>query len=145
MKQILMIVLVALTMTATAATPPNINDKVLKAFKETFTNAKDVVWHEIENYYQAHFKQAEIITRASYDKEGNLISTVRYYGEETLPAHVRAKLKKRYAGKTVFGVTEITNNDEISYHIKLVDDKNWYTVKSDAWGWLELKEKYRKA
>ena len=144
MKQILLIALIAVGLTANS-TPPDINEKVLKAFKETFANATDVTWHENKNHYMVSFKQATITSRANYDLDGNLISTVRYYSEEHLPAHILAKVKKKFAGKSVFGVTELVTDDEISYHIKLEDEKNWYTVKSDIWGGLAVKEKYRKA
>ncbi len=145
MKQILFIALLFSAIVANSTPRPDISEKVLRAFKETFINATDVVWYENDSHYQANFKQASIITRASYDKEGELISTVRYYFEENLPAYILAKVKKRYAGKSVFGITEVTSSDEISYYIKLQDDKFWYTIKSDSWGSLEVKEKYRKA
>ena len=145
MKQILVIALVLFGLTASATTPPEITEKVLKAFRETFTNATDVVWHESGAQYQANFKQADITARATYDAEGNLLSTVRYYYEQNLPAHILAKLKRKYADRSIFGVTEITTENEISYYIKLEDEKNWYTIKSDVMGYFELKEKYKKA
>ena len=45
-----------------ATTPPEVNQKVLKAFEETFKQPKDVVWHEYENFYEVDFKQGEIKT-----------------------------------------------------------------------------------
>lgn len=130
---------------AGAATPPEVNEKVLKAFKETFARATDVVWHEMQNFFLASFKQSEITTRATYDTEGNLLRATRYYSEESLPVHILGKLKKKYAGKLVHGVTEVTEGDAVAYFITLHDEKNWYIVKSDNWASLELTKKYRKA
>ncbi|TAL40647.1 MAG: hypothetical protein EPN92_14310 [Chitinophagaceae bacterium] len=126
-------------------TPSEVNEKVLKAFKETFTNATNVAWLESNNYYEANFKQSAITTRARYDVEGNLLSTIRYYYEENLPSFITAKLKKKYPGKSVFGVTETANEDEVLYYIKLEDDKNWYTIKSDNLARFEMTEKYKKS
>ena len=144
MKKILFILTLFVALTAAAATPPEVNEKVLKAFKETFLKATDVVWYEMENTYQASFKQSSIISRASYDKDGNLLLSTRYYYQDNLPLHILSKVRKKYAGKLIHGVTEATSNDEVTYHIMLKDEKNWYVVKSDSWGSLELSMKYKK-
>jgi len=129
---------------AAAAAPPEVNEKVLKAFKETFVKAEDVVWHELPNIYEASFKQSEIVTRAIYDTEGNLLRTTRYYSEEYLPINIMRNLKKKYEGKTVFGVTESSTDNEVSYHIVLEDAKNWFIVVADNFGSLELSKKFKK-
>jgi hypothetical protein len=145
MKKLFIFLCLFAALGAAATTPPEVNEKVLKAFNETFAKATDVVWHETQNAYMASFKQSEIITRATYDTDGNLLRTTRYYAEENLPIHIRAKLKTKYSGKKVHGITEITEDDEVAYHIVLQDEKNWYVVKSDNWGSFELTKKYRKA
>lgn len=145
MKKLIVFLVLFAALGAAATTPPEVNEKVLKAFKATFAKATDVVWHEMQNTYLASFKQSEITTRATYDTEGNLLRTTRYYSEESLPVHVIAKLKKKYSDKLVHGVTEITEGDEVAYFVTLHDTKNWYIVKADNWGGLELTKKYRKA
>ena len=145
MKKLVVFLALFAALGAAATTPSEVNEKVLKAFKETFAKATDVVWHEMQNSYLASFKQSEIITRATYDTEGNLLRTTRYYSEENLPIHVLAKLKKKYSDKSVYGVTEMTQDDDVAYFVTLHDAKNWYIVKADNWGGLELTKKYRKA
>src|SRR6185503_6215001 len=105
MKKLIICLCLFAAIGAVAAAPPEVNERVLKAFKETFVKATDVVWHELQNSYEASFKQSEIVTRAIYDTEGNLLRTTRYYTEEHLPINVNTKLKKKYDAKTVFGVT----------------------------------------
>ncbi len=145
MKKLVIFLVLFAALGAAATTPPEVNEKVLKAFNETFSKATDVVWHELQNSYLASFKQSEITTRATYDTEGNLLRTTRYYSEENLPVHIISKLKKKYSDKSVYGVTEITQGDEVAYHVTLQDAKNWYMVKADNWGGLELTKKFRKA
>ena len=99
----------------------------------------------MKNLYEASFKQSEIITRAIYDQDGNLLRTTRYYSQENLPINIITKLQKRYAGKTVYGVTELSTEDQVSYHITMQDEKNWYIIKADNWGSLELEQKFKKA
>ena len=145
MKKIIVFVCLFAALGTAASTPPEVNQKVLKAFEQTFAKAIDVVWYELADSYEASFKQSEMTTRAIYDKEGNLLRTTRYYSEENLPINILTKIKKKYAGKSIYGVTESTTEDEAVYHVVLQDDKNWYIVKSDSWGSLEVLQKYKKA
>jgi hypothetical protein len=145
MKKILICLSLFAALSAAAASPPEVTEKVLKAFEQTFSKATDVVWHEMPNFYEARFMQSEMIVRAHYDKEGNLLQTTRYYQEDMLPINILTKLKKKYPGKSVYGVTELAVQDEVSYYITLQDDKNWYIVTSDSWGTMETTTKYKKA
>ena len=145
MKKLIIFTCLFAALSATASNPPEVSEKVLKAFSETFMKATDIVWHEVKNLYEASFKQSEIITRAIYDQDGNLLRTTRYYSQEDLPINILTKLQKRYAGKSVYGVTELSTEDQVSYHITMQDEKNWYIIKADNWGSLELEQKFKKA
>ncbi len=143
MKSILFAALLFAGIAASAGTTPN--EKVLKAFNETFTNAEKVVWHDLDNQYQANFWQNSINVRVRYDNDGNLLETTRYYYEKDLPPIILSKLKKKYPERAVYGVTELTTQDDVTYYVSMNDDKNWYTVKSDAVGNMEQTEKYKRA
>ena len=145
MKKILFACLFFAAITAQATVIPEVNEKILKAFKETFIYAEDVVWQEKDNVYQVNFWQGEINVRARYDQQGNLLSTIRYYYEKQLPPAIVAKIKSKYSGKTIFGVTEFSSDAEINYFLTLRDDKNWYTVKSDVYGNLQQTDKFKRA
>ncbi|HEY2720205.1 MAG TPA: hypothetical protein VGI82_00685 [Chitinophagaceae bacterium] len=139
---------IALLMGSTAmfaGTPPEVNQKVLKAFQETFKDPQNVAWHEFTNYYEVDFNQDDIKTEVRYDGEGNIIGTTRYYFEKQLPPHIISKLKKKYPDRSVFGVTEIYSESDLTYYITMEDDKNWFTVKASPLGSLEQTEKFKKA
>lgn len=131
--------------TAAMAAPPEVNEKVLKAFNETFKDAVNVNWNELDNYVEACFNQNEIQTRARYDNDGNLLGTIRYYSEKQLPLHIVVKLKAKYPKRAVFGVTEIFTGDEIQYQIAMQDAKHWYTVISNSIGNLEQIDRFNKS
>ena len=95
MKRLMYLAVMLISLSATAATPPEVNEKVLKAFKATFADAQDVTWKELENSCQANFKLSEIQVRAMYDNEGNLIETVRYYGEQKLTSEYSGPPEKK--------------------------------------------------
>jgi hypothetical protein len=144
MKKLIYLVAL-LTSLSAAATPPGISEKVLKAFNETFSEAKDVTWKEFANSCEANFKMSEVVVRVTYDNEGDLLQTVRYYREKTLPPNILAKLKKRYEGKEITGVTETTSETEVTYDIVLRDETNWYMVKSDPYANLQQTNKFQRA
>ena len=134
------------TTVLSAGKPSEVNEKVLKVFNETFTHPKDVNWHEYEDYYEVSFSQDEIKTQVRYDSDGNVLGTIRYYSEKQLQPHILAKLKMRYPDRTIHGmITEIFSETDLQYYITMEDEKHWYTVVSNALGYLEQTEKFKKA
>ncbi len=126
-------------------TTDNVNQKVLRAFQETFPDVAEVKWQEYDTYYTVSFKQHEIQSEVRYDMEGNFLSSLRYYKEDMLPLSVLHQLKKKFPKKDIFGVTELIVGTDVAYFIKLQDDKNWFTIKSDQQGNLSVYEKLKKA
>ena len=123
----------------------NISDKLLQAFKQTFPDAQQVKWAEQEDKYMVNFKQGDVLTKIEYDRDGNFLSSLRYYSEKNLPVSILCRLQKKYADKKIFGVTEMTTDTAVEYYIKLEDGNNWITVRSNADGNMQVMEKYKKA
>lgn len=128
--------------TTSFATP---NEKVLAAFSKTFQNVKDVNWQDVDDKYEASFKQNDISSRVIYDQEGNVVKSIRYYGGSVLPIFIQSKLSKQFEGKNVFGVTEVNTDSELTYHIVLEDATTWTHVRSDVYGNLVKEKKLKKA
>lgn len=146
MKKVIYLALLLTGFAATAApAPSDVNEKILKAFKETFTAAQHVSWHEYEDYSQANFMVDNMQVRAQFAEDGRLLKTIRYYSEKELLPNIVAKLKKRYAGKEITGVTESSSDDEVSFTINIKDENNWYIVKSDVYGNLQQTDKFKRA
>lgn len=121
------------------------NEKVLESFRSTFKNVSDIVWNEVDGRYEVKFLHNSISTRVSYDQHGNILRTVRYYQEESLPILIRMKVQNKFEGLKVYGVTESTADGEISYHIVLHDETNWVIIDSDAYGYIKIDKKLKKA
>jgi len=143
MKKIIYLVFLLTSMSA-FATPVEVNEKVLKAFKETFTEAEQVSWSEVQDKSQADFMVDEIRVRAIYDQNATLIQTIRYYKAKELPCQILAKIKKKYSGKEITGVTELSTENEIDYQIVVRDDINYYILNADAFGNLNLTQKLKR-
>jgi hypothetical protein len=143
MKKILFAVATLISLNSFASDEP-VTKEVLKAFREVFGHVKNVKWSEQSSQYEAYFKEASIVSRIRYDKEGNILLTIRSYDGTRLPLLIQSKLRKAYPNRTVFGVTEISNSDEVKYEISLQDEKSWLIVQSDANGYFETVRKFKK-
>ena len=131
--------------TASFAANPGVDEQVSKQFKETFPSAMEVKWFEYETFYEVVFKNNDILCRVKYDLKGNIISTRRDYTEKDLSLFIVAKVKEKYQGKKIFGITEITSSDGVTYNIVLEDDKYWTNINSDESGNFSQVQKLKKA
>lgn len=141
----LVICLVAIMTTAATYAAP-VSEKVLKIFTTAFPEVQETTWYNYETYYSVYFKNSDDSKcRIDYDTDGKIISTTRYYSEEALPPFIRGKVNEKFPGKQIFGVTEVSSPDEMAYHIVLEDEKNWYNIKSDATGSINIEKKMLKS
>jgi|SRR5450432_672221 len=139
------LLLISVQMHATTNDPATVNDKLIKAFRETFPQAKTVHWNENGESYFVHFQENAIASEIEYDHDGNFVESERYYTDaDMLPLHLACELHKKFAGKTVYGVTETNTDTETFYYVKLQDDKEWVTVKGNSFGVTEVVEKFNK-
>ena len=145
MKKIVAMLMFTLFAAAVFANNPSaVSEKVLKAFKETFTSAEQVRWDEGDNNYSVRFVQEGTRYIVYYNKDGSITSSMRFYEPTKLPMNILKAITQRYADKTAFGVTEITAGDEIAYFVRMEDAKNYYTIKFNASAEGERYEKLRK-
>jgi len=122
----------------------NISQKVLDNFKQDFNSVKNIQWFTGENSYTVSFIQNDIRTRIDYDKEGNFLSSVRYFGEDNLPFNILLKIKEKYRGKVIKIVTEVIESDSVLYSVNVEDEQNVYVIESDSNANTHLVRKYKK-
>ena len=84
------------------------------------------------------------MVRAEYDKNGNLLSSLRYYQEDHLPLNIFYKVKKEYPDKSIDVVTEVSIPEGMAYLIQLQDEKGWTIVRADVDGELSVKDSFDK-
>jgi hypothetical protein len=144
MKKMFLAIAVFASAVAFAADPA-VDEKIEKHFKESFPKAEKITWYEADTHYEVLFTNNLVTCRMWYDRDGNVTKTERYYKEDGVSPFLLAKLNKRFEGKKVFGVTEVSTETGITYHIILEDEKRWYHVIGDASGNLHLERKLVKA
>lgn len=147
MKKIaFLLLLTAATAVATVANAkPPVTEKVLKVFSSVFPSVENTRWHEYEDHFEAYFDAGEVKCRVKFNAEGKIVSTIRYYNEKMVSPFLKAKLAQKFPGKTIFGVTEVNTDTELTYNFVLEDSKTWTHVKCDGVGQTEVTEKFKKA
>ncbi|WP_300601747.1 hypothetical protein [Niabella sp.] len=146
MKLFILTAALSLGLNAMAAVTvnPTVNEKVLKTFKDVFSNARDVQWNTTAEYNEASFRSGSVSTRAVIDNNGTLVRTIRYYKENNLPSNILYKIKKKYDGKEIYGVTEVTNSEGVNYFIVIRDSRSIYNVTADNEGGVMQTAKYKR-
>ncbi len=126
-----------------ANTPP-VDKHVLLCFKRAFPQVTEVNWAMEGKYWVAGFKVDGKLSILYYNDDGEVVLSRKYYGADDLPLFVRARLYKRYTGKTVYGVTEITKGNMVSYSIVMQDEKRWYVIEARSDGVMQQVKKFNK-
>lgn len=150
MKKIISLCLVALVSAGVYATPfraPDSALKIQKIFHQDFPEATFFKVSASGDHYVVYYKetQSESSGRVYYDAKGNIVQSFKYYSGDQLAPFIRAKISKKYVGKTISGVTEVTNDEEHYYQIILQDSKQLFIINADTQGNLHLTDKYKRA
>ena len=146
MKKYLVLLIALLAgILSSAAVADNVNEKLLRSFKETYPNAKQVTWNEMPGTYIVNFVENGIRARIIYERNGVYQSSLRYYGEEHLPPYLVFYIKNNFPEKKIFGITEVSTASSINYVVKMEDDRLYTTIKIDPDTRWEYVEEFVKA
>ncbi|SDD82413.1 hypothetical protein [Niabella drilacis] len=145
-RPILILLLLSAGYMACAATPgPDIeNKKAGETFRMLFKKVDHLSWYATEEYTVADFNLREMKVKAFFDRSGALTQTLRYYKGDLLPLQIAYKLKKRYTGFEIFGVTELSTPERISYTIILTGEKDGFRLVTDENGRVQSSKKFRR-
>jgi len=108
----------------------NASTKAVKNFKKTFKNVTNEKWYEMPDGYRVNFTVKDIRCRLDYDKNGNLMHTIKYYDEKKLPVEVRRLVVSTYLDYSIRTVEEIeVPHNTLFYVIHLEGETNWINIK----------------
>jgi len=125
--------------------PVTVNQKLLKAFQATFPAAEKVAWNEDADHYVVNFKDHQVFSEITYDREGNFIASERYYTDQSLlPLHLAWELHNKYHNKSIYCIIETNTEEETYYYVKLQDVKEWITIQGSADGIVAIIERFNK-
>jgi hypothetical protein len=140
MKKILLLLAITISTLSAFANEEKVSSKVLEAFQNEFTTAKEVNWSAGENYFKAEFSFNGQHVSAFYTTEGDLLGLTRYITLLDLPINLQASLKKTYDDFWISDLFEVTKSDNTGYYItlenagtrivmKAVADEEWTSYK----------------
>lgn len=144
MKKMIFSFLLIGVFTVAFATPP-VNEKVREQFQAVFPTVEDARWFENDGYYDVYFKKDEKKYQIRYDQKGKIVSSRTYYTSAGLCPFIKSKITEKFAGKSIFGITEISNNSNMYYVIVLQDEDSWTNVHADAVGQMTVLTNFKKA
>ncbi|MBZ4191458.1 hypothetical protein [Niabella beijingensis] len=144
MKKLVLIAAAFIVLQANAVNDNPINEKVKKTFEMVFAKAENVQWRTDNERNEASFSLGNTKVRAVIDNNGQLIRTIRYYGEDGLPAAIRYSLKKKYENKAIINVSELSENDGVVYYVTLKDEKHMITTVMNSTGEVIRSQKYKR-
>ncbi|NOT52535.1 MAG: hypothetical protein HOP10_14795 [Chitinophagaceae bacterium] len=130
MKKMILSLAIAFTTLSAFAGEENVNQKVLNAFRNEFTNASQVEWTVSDDYYKASFIYNDNYVFAYYNTDGELLGMTRYISTTDLPIHLQMNLKKKYNSYWVSDLFEVAKNDVTSYYITVENADTRIVLKS---------------
>lgn len=145
MKRLTFFILLCCLASGAFAANPIVGEQPLKSFNALFRNVQNVVWVSGKEYSDVSFQAEGKLMKARFDNTGNLIQTLRYYKEESLPAFVRQRIRKQYKGCEIYGVTELSTKDALIYTFSLRNDRHLFVVLADLNGEVLSSKKYNRA
>ena len=99
------------------------NLRATSDFDRQFANASDVQWVSEEEVITVSFiKYGNLRSRATYDKNGNLLYSVVNYYEQDLPEEQRSLVTSNFPNMKITLVQEIKQGSALVYKIHLEND-----------------------
>ena len=147
MKKFFLAVSLSLAVVLTTAAHPvsNENPLVEKAFQKMFAGASNVNWGKVnDGLLKASFVWGGHQTIAIFEKNGELIGTIRGLFFKELPLSVTKSVREHFSNPIVLEVNEIFTQAGIRYALVVEHKEQKYKVDVDSHGFILEKEKYKK-
>ena len=136
--------LLTIGITVSLADPiTNVDPKILSAFQKEFSFAKNVQWEEEGNLARVIFSLNDQGITAWYNSDAELVTTARNILYNQLPISVIRPLDKEYAGADIFGIVEISRNNETYYQIRADKKSKKLLLKASPSGNITVLKKIR--
>lgn len=121
----------------------NVDPKILSAFQKEFSFAKNVKWEKEGNLARVIFSLNDQGIIAWYNSDAELITTARNLLYNQLPISVMRSLDKEYEGADIFGIVEISRNNETYYQMRADKKSKKLLLKASSSGNITVLKKIK--
>ena len=147
MKKFFLVVSLSLAVVLTTAASPveQENPRVEKAFQKMFAGASHVNWSEVkEGFLKVSFVWGGHQSVAIFDRNAQLIGTVRGLFFKELPLSVTKAVTEHFNNPVVLEVNEIFSEEGVRYVIVLEYKNRKYNVSLNSLGEVVERERIKK-
>lgn len=144
-KIILAFSLVIITASSAFAEGGKIPARALVSFQTEFSEAQEINWSPVNDYYVAKFVLHGQNIFAYYTAEGDFLSTARHLSSLQLPINLLRGLKNDYNSYWVTDLIEVSNSDGTAYYVTLENAEKQLMLKSKNSGYWNSYSKKQKA
>ncbi len=152
MKKLFLLCFAALMSAGIFATPSHTTSfdesaKILKIFHQNFPEVSNSSIYRAGDFYVVHFSNQEKGSSCHifYDRDGNVVETISYYNAQGLSPFMRSKIAKKYKGKNIQGITEVTDANQHYYQIIMQDVSTMLIVHASENGLMHIEKKFKRA
>lgn len=142
--------IVSLAMVLTAGITPALasgtdtDPRAEKVFSQKFSGAENVKWTRLDDgYLRVTFLLNGIGAETFFDKDAEIVGTVRNLFYNQLPLSVVQTISNKFGEPTIIEVKEITNDDGTSYKVVFEQKNKKYMVRLGSLGDILDMEKER--
>jgi hypothetical protein len=125
------------------ADPPLIITTAKRNFKKRCAMATNEHWVVTSDCCMVEFINDHTLNQINFDREGNPLHRIKYYGEDKLDPETRKMIKRCYSGLSVTVVTEICKKGATIYFIQLENKTRLMKLRISNSEW-DVMENYAK-
>jgi hypothetical protein len=145
MKKRIAILIAAFIFTFTASYAKSSDTKVPESitseFNSDFSQARNVQWEKIADYFKVSFNQNGVVLFAFYTEDADFMGIANNMLSNKLPASLQSEIKKNYKDYWVVDLFKYSIKDKPGYFIALENanqvimlkserNQNWYLYKT---------------
>ena len=112
--------------------PIDIAPAAINSFNMSFKNASNSEWVVLGEIYRVRFIYENQLLYAFYNEQGERICIGRIISLQQLPPTLKVGFQKYVSGYKVAEVFEISNNNDVSYYITIVNEEHKIILKSSG-------------
>ena len=132
---ILVLLLSAAFVTRAAATPENVDTKILSHFTKTFATAENITWKRTKDFSKASFTRDNQRMEVFYNDRDELICTATYIDMNSIPCAAISTITDKYEGyKCNTAIKCVDADGTIHYYTELENDKKIVILQADTDG-----------